>query len=76
MFKEKNIKLTKNIQDNIMIIGDIDYLKRIFINILSNAFKYTNENGRVSVSLNQIKDKIRISVSNEIKQDRDIDIVA
>ena len=64
MFVEKNIKLNKNIQDNIIIVGDVDYLKRIFANILSNAFKYTNENGTVNVSLSQIKNKIRISVSD------------
>ena len=64
MFIEKNIKLNKNIQDNIVIVGDVDYLKRIFTNILSNAFKYTNENGTVKVSLSQIKNKIRISVSD------------
>jgi signal transduction histidine kinase len=64
MFIEKNIKLNKNIQDNIVIVGDIDYLKRIFANILSNAFKYTNENGTVNVSLSQINDKIKISVSD------------
>ena len=64
MFVEKNIKLNKNIQDNIIIVGDVDYLKRIFANILSNAFKYTNENGTVKVSLSQIKNKIRISVSD------------
>ena len=64
MFIEKNIKLNKNIQDNIVIVGDIDYLKRIFANILSNAYKYTNENGTVNVSLSQINDKIKISVSD------------
>jgi signal transduction histidine kinase len=64
MFSDKNISVNKDIQNNVNMMGDIDYLKRIFINILSNAFKYTNENGTVSVFLEQIEDKIRITVKD------------
>ena len=64
MFSDKNISVNKNIQNDVNMMGDIDYLKRIFINILSNAFKYTNENGTVSVSLEQIKNQIRITVKD------------
>jgi signal transduction histidine kinase len=64
MFLDKNISLNKNIQNDINMMGDIDYLKRIFVNILSNSIKYTNENGSVSVSLEQINDKIRIIVKD------------
>jgi len=64
MFLDKNINIDKNIQNDVNFMGDIDYLKRIFVNILSNAIKYTNENGSVSVSLEQIKDKIRIIVKD------------
>jgi len=64
MFLDKNISLNKNIQNDINMMGDIDYLKRIFVNILSNSIKYNNENGSVSVSLEQIKEKIRIIVKD------------
>ena len=64
MFLDKNIIVNKSIQNGVNMMGDVDYLKRIFINILSNAIKYTNENGTISISLEHIKDKIRISVKD------------
>lgn len=64
MFLDKNININKNIQNDVNLMGDMDYLKRIFVNILSNSIKYTNEYGSVSVSLEQIKDKIRIIVKD------------
>lgn len=64
MFIDKKINIDKNIKENINITGDSDYLKRIFVNILSNAVKYTNENGTVSVYLNQINNMIRIIVTD------------
>lgn len=64
MFSEKNIRVDRYIQNGVYMTGDIDYLKRIFINILSNAFKYTNENGRVSIFLEEKQDKIRIKVED------------
>lgn len=64
MFLDKNIYVNKNIQNDVNMMGDMDYLKRIFINILSNAIKYTNENGTVSVSLGQVEGKIRIVVKD------------
>jgi signal transduction histidine kinase len=64
LFLDKNIIVKKNIQNDVNMMGDTDYLKRIFINILSNAIKYTDENGTVSISLEQIKDKTRITVKD------------
>ncbi len=64
MFFEKNINVNKKILNNVYMMGDTDYLKRIFVNILSNAIKYTNENGSASIFLEKIKDKIRITVND------------
>lgn len=64
MSLDKNININKNIQSNVNLMGDVDYLKRIFVNIISNAIKYTNENGSVSVSLEEIKDRIIIVVKD------------
>lgn len=64
MFLDKNINVNKDIRNDVNIMGDTDYLKRIFVNILSNAIKYTNENGSVSVSLVQIIDKVRLTVKD------------
>jgi signal transduction histidine kinase len=49
----KNIKLLCNIVENedYSITGDRDKLKQLFINLLSNALKFTEEDGNVSVRL-------------------------
>lgn len=64
MFISKNIHILKEIPDDVEILGDEDKLNRIFINILSNAHKYTNENGKVRVCLIQLKDVIRVIVED------------
>lgn len=51
MFSEKNIFFTGQLEPNVEIIGDEDRLKQIFVNILSNAYKYTSNEGKVTVSL-------------------------
>lgn len=64
LFLSKNIYLVKEIQSDIELSGDKDRLNQVFVNILSNAYKYTNENGKVMVSLEQLKDVIRITVED------------
>lgn len=64
LFISNNIHLHKEIQSDIQFWADEDRLKRVFINILSNACKYTNENGDVRISLEQLKDIIRITVDD------------
>lgn len=64
LFISKNIHIQKEIQRDIEILGDEDKLNRIFINVLSNAHKYTNESGKVRVCLVQLKDVIRVTVED------------
>ncbi len=64
MFMSKNISLDKQIQSNVELAGDKALLQRVFVNILSNAYKYTNENGCVMVTLEDVKDIIKITVKD------------
>lgn len=44
--------------------GDKRKLKQIFINILSNAIKFTPPNGKVSIRISEVKERLKISVKD------------
>ncbi|MCP9767148.1 response regulator [Lacihabitans sp. LS3-19] len=48
----------------IMLDFDKDKIQKIITNLLSNAFKFTPENGEVRLEISQKKDKLQIDVSD------------
>ncbi|WP_010233956.1 sensor histidine kinase [Clostridium arbusti] len=65
-FRNKNIKLNLNIEKdkNFKIVGDEDKLKQVFINLLTNAIKFTQPGGTVCIDLDVNKDKVIIKVKD------------
>jgi len=62
---EKNIQLKfKEKKDQVMIHGDFDRLKQVFINIIGNAITYTPPNGEVQVILEEMPDKVSVHVKD------------
>ena len=47
---EKNIVLKKSCPGNISIRNNREFIERILENLVSNAIKYTGENGRIIIS--------------------------
>ena len=45
-----------------LIYSDIAKLERIITNLLENAIRHTPENGKVSVEITQLSDKVKVSV--------------
>lgn len=66
LMASKNIDCTFTYQPNnyIIIKGEAKLLKLAFSNLISNAYKYTGENGQVKVSLTESEDSVRISVAD------------
>jgi heavy metal sensor kinase len=50
--EDKGLELRANISNNLTINGDSDALVRLFVNLVENAIKYT-EQGQISVAANQ-----------------------
>jgi signal transduction histidine kinase len=55
---EKNITIQVDIPGDLFVYADRNRLHDIFINLLSNAFKFTPEGGKVSVFASQRDDEI------------------
>lgn len=64
--KNKNMNLNLNYvkENNYKVLGDYDKLKQVFINVLSNSIKFTNENGLIIVDVKENKNNIIVSVKD------------
>ena len=64
--KNKHINIEYNIQPNknYQITGDKDKLKQVFINLISNALKFTNSHGEISVNLYDDNKNIIVEVKD------------
>ena len=51
MAREKGIALRLEISEPVVVLGDADRLKQVFINLASNAVKYTPQGGEVVLTL-------------------------
>lgn len=60
----KNIRINSSSADNIIVFADIDMLKTILRNLISNAIKFTNINGVINISAQEISGNMTISVSD------------
>jgi len=59
--KDKNIKLSFHCDDDQIVKADIFLLEHIFINLISNAIKYNNENGFIDISIEDKSDRVIIN---------------
>lgn len=62
--KIKNISLNYRQTKDIVVCADVDMLKIVLRNLVSNAIKFTHLNGEISISAVQSKNNIEITVSD------------
>lgn len=64
LINKKNIKLTQNIQNDIDIYADYQKIQQVLYNLISNAIKYTPENGTIDITVTNTSKKFKISVKD------------
>ena len=68
----KQISINKELCENCYVFADRNMLKTILLNLITNAIKFTNENGKIDIHTKSFADYIEISVSdNGVGMDSD-----
>ena len=62
--QSKNINLAIEIPEDMTVLADQNGLSVVLRNLLSNAFKFTNDGGHVSVLAEEMENKVVISISD------------
>lgn len=65
LIKSKDINLTYNIKNDIDIFADYQKIQQVLYNILSNAIKYTQVNGKIEINVTNTAKKIKISIKDD-----------
>lgn len=60
----KNIKINIPAADNINVFADINMLKTILRNLVSNAIKFTNKDGTININAVENSENVTISVAD------------
>ncbi len=64
IWEEKNIEVETNIEDSIHVKSDMNLLNIVWNNLFSNAFKFTPEEGKVSVEVSQSSKYVTVIISD------------
>jgi signal transduction histidine kinase len=62
--KSKKISVKVESQGDCTAMADGDLIERVFINLLGNAIKYTPQNGRITISVEDMGDHFKAGVSD------------
>lgn len=61
---EQGVTLNSSIAPNLFILGDSGRLQQLIVILLDNACKYAGEHGIVTLTLEQVQSKARLTVNN------------
>ncbi len=64
VWEQKNIEIETDVAEEISVYSDPELLSLVWNNLLSNAFKFTEDGGKVSVSLTADTEYVTVSVND------------
>ena len=64
IWEHKSIEIETDIEDGVFICSDTELLSLVWNNLLSNAFKFTENNGKVGVSLTADNEYATVKISD------------
>lgn len=62
--EEKGIELVCELEENVFVYSSKSYLEIVWNNLISNAVKFTNDGGRVALTLKKQGEKVVVTVSD------------
>ncbi len=64
MAQKKNIALNTKFEGKTIVFADIESIKTVIRNLISNAIKFTEKNGEIEVSIMEVDNKVKISITD------------
>ena len=64
LYEKKRFTMAKKYDSTVDISADKGMIKEVVSNYLTNAFKYTNEGGKIEINIQELKDCFRFEVKN------------
>lgn len=64
IWERKNIEIETNIEEDVYVNGDEELLTLVWNNLLSNAFKFTDDGGKVTITLETDEEKAIVRVKD------------
>lgn len=64
IWERKNIEIETNIEEDVYVNGDEELLTLVWNNLLSNAFKFTEDGGKVTITLESDEEKAIVRVKD------------
>ncbi|MBP9119260.1 MAG: PAS domain-containing sensor histidine kinase [Ignavibacterium sp.] len=62
--EQKNISLINNLEKETFVFADENMMQSIFNNLVTNAIKFTNRNGQITLSSSRFNDMVRFAVKD------------
>lgn len=63
--KQKSITISKELPENTFVFADRDMISNVFRNLVSNAIKFTHENGHIRISVRREQEKWIVVVGDD-----------